>query len=134
LLTPTTPIQLVLTKYVSAFSMALFMVNIPGLVLRDLQFLFYLNAAVLLMTALCMAAAVISPERWAPLIPLFIVFVLMNYLRPQLKEQFDWIAAHPTAASIIALSAIPVIVYCSVIVFKNEVAKGALNEQREYLD
>jgi hypothetical protein len=59
------------------------MVNIPGLVLRDLQFLFYLNAAGLLITALCMAA---------------------------------------------------VIVYYSVIVFKNAVAKGALNEQREYLD
>src|SRR5207247_4989747 len=36
LLTPATPVQLVLAKYASAFSMALFIVNIPGLMLRDL--------------------------------------------------------------------------------------------------
>ncbi|PYS45668.1 MAG: hypothetical protein DMG13_31590, partial [Acidobacteria bacterium] len=39
LLTPATPVQLVLAKYASAFSMALFTVNIPGLMLRDLDFL-----------------------------------------------------------------------------------------------
>ncbi len=39
LLTRATPAQLLFAKYASAFSMALFIVNIPGLMLRDLDFL-----------------------------------------------------------------------------------------------
>ena len=62
---PTTPFQLVLAKFASAFSMALFIVNIPGVLLRDLRFLFYLNVGVLLMTTVCMAIAVISDQAWA---------------------------------------------------------------------
>ena len=116
LLTPATPLQLVLAKYASAFSVALFIVNIPGLMLRDLGFLFHANAAGLLMTT----AAVISPKPWAPLIPLWVVFIPWFYLPAQLKEQFGWVADHATAASIAELCAIPVIMYYSAMVFQLE--------------
>ena len=109
-------VQLLSAKYASAFSMALFIVNIPGLMLRDLGFLFHANAAGLLMTT----AAVISPKPWAPLIPLWVVFIPWFYLPAQLKEQFGWVADHATAASIAELCAIPVIIYYSAMVFKLE--------------
>src|SRR5439155_18171475 len=48
--------------------------------------LFHANAAVLLMTTACMAAAVISPKPWAPLIPLWVVFIPWFYLPAQLER------------------------------------------------
>src|SRR5436309_9483479 len=77
--------------------------------------LFHANAAVLLVTTACMAAAVISPKPWAPLIPLWVVFIPWFYLPAQLKEQFGWVAAHATAASMAVLCAIPIIIYHSAI-------------------
>ena len=95
--------------------------------------LFHANAAVLLMTTACMAATVISPKPWAPLIPLWVVFIPWFYLPAQLKEPVGWVADHATAASIAALWAIPIIIYYSAIVFRKEVIKGALSEHRENL-
>jgi hypothetical protein len=75
---PVTPAQLVLAKYASAFSMALFVVNVPGIFLGDFAFVGYLNIGVLLLTSICMAVVVISTQPWAPLAPIWIV--LLPYL------------------------------------------------------
>src|SRR5712691_4656034 len=60
LLGPATRDQLIATKFVSALSVALFAVNIPGFMLLDPRFLFNLNAGILFLTALCAAALVIQ--------------------------------------------------------------------------
>src|SRR2546427_11382351 len=91
---PTTPFQLVLTKFASAFSLALFIVNIPGVLLRDLRFLFYINDGVLLMTTVCMAIAVISSQAWTSLLPLWVVFVPYIYSRGQLDCTLFWSGCH----------------------------------------
>jgi hypothetical protein len=113
LLEKNSPMQVVISKYVSAFTMSLFMMNIPGLLMRDPEFMFYLNSGVLLLTALCMAAAVMSKQPSAPLIPLFVVAIPTLYLREQLKDQFAWIAANATLCCVVALGAIPFIIYFS---------------------
>ena len=117
---PTTPFQLVLAKFASAFSMALFIVNIPGVLLRDLRFLFYLNVGVLLMTTVCMAIAVISDQAWASLLPLWIVFVPYLYARRQIEGTLRWAASHGLALSVAALCLIPLIVVWSALSFKME--------------
>jgi hypothetical protein len=121
LLEKNTPMQVVISKYVSAFSMSLFMMNVPGLLMRDSEFMLYLNSGVLLLTALCMAAAVVSKQPSAPLVPLIFVAVPTLYLRDQLKDQFDWIAANASFCCLLALGAIPFIIYFSGKSFEAEI-------------
>src|SRR5262249_1560479 len=67
-LSQTTPVEFISIKYVSALSMALFMVNIPGvLFVRDADFLIHLNCGVLLLTSVCMFTTMISTRPAAPL-------------------------------------------------------------------
>src|SRR5207249_794139 len=65
--------------------------------------LFHANAAGLLMTT----AAVISPKPWAPLIPLWVVFIPWFYLPAQLKDQFGWVAAHATPLRLLSCAPFP---------------------------
>lgn len=120
---PTTPTQLVLAKYASAFSMALFVVNVPGIFLGDLVFVGYLNIGVLLLTTICMAIVVISTQPWAPLAPIWIVLLPYLYARPLLQGGFQWVAAHGTGVSIVAICIIPFLVYGSALVFESEMRR-----------
>jgi hypothetical protein len=115
---PATPFQLVLAKFASAFSMILFIVNIPGVLIRDPRFLFRLNMGALFMTSVCMAIVVISDQAWASLLPLWIVFLPYLYARPQIDELLHWAAAHGVALSVAGLCLIPLIVLWSALNFK----------------
>jgi hypothetical protein len=121
---PVTPTQLVLAKYASAFSMALFVVNVPGIFLGDFAFVGYLNIGVLLLTSICMAVVVISTQPWAPLAPIWIVLLPYLYARPLLQSSFQWVTAHCTGVSIAALCIIPFIVYGSALVFETETRRS----------
>jgi len=68
---PITPTQFMLAKFASAFSMAIFVVTLPGVLLCDFWFVYHANIGALLMTSLCMAAVVISDEEWVRLFPLW---------------------------------------------------------------
>jgi hypothetical protein len=115
---PATPTQLVLAKYASAFSMALVVVNVPGIFLGDFVFVVYVNIGVLLLTSICMAIVVISTQPWAPLAPIWIVLLPYLYARPLLQSSFQWVSAHGTSVSIAALCIIPFIVYGSALIFE----------------
>lgn len=120
---PITPTQLVLAKYASAFSMALFVVNAPGIFLSDFSFVGYLNIGVLLLTSICMAVAVVSTQPWAPLAPILVVLFPYLYARPLLVNSFRWIGAHRTGVSITAVCLIPLIVYGSALVFEYDMRR-----------
>jgi hypothetical protein len=122
---PATPFQLVLAKFGSVFSMILFIVNAPGVLIRDPVFLFHLNAAVLLMMTICMAIVVLSEQAWAAMLPLWLVFLPYLYLRSQVDALLAWGALHGTALSIAALGAIPLIVVWSALNFRMKPAAGA---------
>jgi hypothetical protein len=115
---PATPFQLVLAKFASAFSMVLFIVNIPGLLIGDPVFLFRLDIGVLLMTSVCMAIVVISDQTWASLIPLWILFLPYLYARPLIDGILGWAASHDVALAVAGLCVIPLIVLWSALNFK----------------
>ena len=124
LIPPITPTQLVLAKYASAFSMALFVVNVPGLFLGDLAFVCYVNIGVLLLTSICMAVVVISEKPWAPLLPIWVVLLPYLYARPLLVSSFQWVAAHSTGVSVVAICLIPFIIYGSTLVFETDMRRS----------
>jgi hypothetical protein len=116
---PITPTRLVLAKYASAFSMALFVINVPGVLLNDLTFVWYVNIGILLLTSITMAVVIVSNQAWAPLLP---VWVLLPYLyaRPLLVSTLQWVAAHSKSVSALALCLIPFIAYGSALFFEVE--------------
>ena len=59
---PVRPFNLVLAKFASLYSMALFTANVPGIFMRDTRLLFLLNALVLILSTVCMAATVVSEK------------------------------------------------------------------------
>ncbi len=140
LLGPTTKDQLIVTKFVSALSLAVFAVNIPGLVLLDLRFLFHLNAAVLLLTALFMSANVVSIELEGSMtiIALLVSFLSMPYFRtPDFwtgamdygKSVLYWVLAHSILCSSVALGAIPIIIASSVVCRRPMMVRLNLNKE-----
>ena len=115
LLGPVTRDQVVVTKFVSALSMALFTVNIPGLMLLEPRFLFQLNAVILFLTSICVGGKVTDgfPEADFVLI-LGLTFVSSEGLWI-LKTAADWILSHLMFTSIGALCTVPIIVIVSVV-------------------
>jgi hypothetical protein len=121
---PITPTQLVLAKYASAFSMALFVVNVPGILLGDFAFVGHVNIGVLLLTSICMAVVVISTKPWAPLVPIWIVLLPYLYARPILQSGLQWVSAHGMGVSIAAVCLIPFIVYGSALIFETDMRRS----------
>jgi hypothetical protein len=116
---PITPTKLVLAKYASAFSMALFVINVPGVLLNDLAFVWYVNVGILLLTSITMAVVIVSNQAWAPLLPVWVVLLPYLYARPLLVSTFHWVAAHSTGVSVVALCLIPFIAYGSAWFFEH---------------
>src|SRR5262245_20069370 len=112
---PITSWELVLAKFASLFSLTVFTVNIPGLVLGDLHVLFYGNALTLFLATLFMSATVISDKPWAPQLPLWFVVILTLPFHRQLN--FQWIISHATQFALTALLLIPVMVVVSAWIF-----------------
>ena len=115
---PITPRQLLLAKYGSAFSMAIFVVTVPGILFRDVAFLCYVNIGVLFLTSICMAIAVLSDLPWATLVPVWIVLFPYLYARHSLDTLFQFAASHTMPVCIAGLCLIPLIVYAAVLRFE----------------
>jgi hypothetical protein len=124
LLGPTTKDQLIVTKFVSALSLAVFAVNIPGLVLLDLRFLLNVNAVVLLLTTLLVSANVIELEVPVILFALLVSLLSMPYFwrgdfwlaaLDHGEGLLNWVLAHPILCSSVALGAIPFIIAAAVV-------------------
>lgn len=126
---PIRPYELVIAKYASLYSMALFVANGPGLFLRDLHLLFLLNAFVLFLATLSMASTVISDKPWAALIPLWMALVFFMPLQKFLEKFYPdglglyfMITSHVTLLGIIALATTPFFVLISAFCFERHFA------------
>jgi ABC-type transport system involved in multi-copper enzyme maturation permease subunit len=106
---PITPQQLVLTKFASLFSITLFSVNAPALVLGEPQFLFRANAGALFLASASMAASILATQTWISQAPFWLALVAIAF-RPSHPDQFHLtalsIAGYAGAAVAVALSTI----------------------------
>lgn len=121
---PLTPMSLVFAKYVSVYSMTLFVVNVPGILMSDLRFMLYANVAALFMSTTCMAATVISDKPWAPQLPLWVILIaaipspkLVPKHLPQLLVALHWLASHGPLVAVAILLLISSIIYASAHIF-----------------
>jgi hypothetical protein len=126
---PVTPAELVLAKFISAFSMTLFTINVPGVLLRDYAFLFYSNVGALFLTTVCMSATVISDKPWAPQLPLWILMMVVFPARPilshfhtSLPETIRWILVYRVWIALVMLVLICLILYASARLFDRQVS------------
>jgi hypothetical protein len=119
----TTAVEFISMKYVSALSMTLFVVSLPGCFLHDALSLARLNCGALLLTTIGMSASVVSASEGASLIALLLIWVPYEFFPEHFEEPTAWITAHPDMASTAALCAIPFIVLCSTLLFRREAAK-----------
>jgi hypothetical protein len=117
---PITPAKLVLAKYASAFSMALVVINVPGVLLNDLEFVWYVNIGILLLTSVTMAAVIVCNQAWASLLPVWAVLIPYLYARPLLASTFQWVAVHSRGVSVAGLCLIPFIACGSALFFSLE--------------
>lgn len=112
---PVTRRDFVLSKFASLFSMILFTVNAPGVLLGDPRFLFQANAVALLLSSVFMTATVVSDKPWAPQLPFWVIIIGTIPAEPVLRKFFPqglnvvpWIAAHRSelAAAAYVLTAV----------------------------
>ena len=109
---PITPTRFILAKYASVFSMTLFTVSAPGLLLGDVRFLFYANSAALFFAAMFMAPTVVSDKAWIAQIPFFLLLLLRIALLP-----LNWVQSHPAIYSVLALALTGLTVFYSAHLF-----------------
>jgi len=129
---PLRPFELVLAKYASLYSMALFTANLPGVFLGDLLLLFFLNAFVLLFSTICMAGTVVSEKPWAPMVPLWILLVffmpvqkILGRFHPGGLDLYNLTASHVTLLAALAIGLAPVIAIASALWFERRLASLA---------
>jgi len=125
---PIHPQRLILAKYASMYSMVLFTVNVPGMIVPDLKLAYMVNAAALSLSTVFMSATVISDKPWASQAPVWILLVfvlpiqrlLSRYYPPGL-ELFDAITASPLSLALVALLSVPVLALVSARLFAKSV-------------
>ena len=78
---PLRPLALITAKYLSLYSMCLVTANFAGVFLRDARTLYLLNAEVLFLATVLMAAVAIFEHPVAPMIPLFLIAVFSRETR-----------------------------------------------------
>ena len=108
---PIEPHQLVLAKYASLYSMVLFTVNIPALLVPDLQLIFIVNTAALTLATIFMAATVISDKPWAAQLPIWLLLIfivpserLLTRFYPPGLDILRTIIAHPNLLATLAFA------------------------------
>jgi hypothetical protein len=104
---PVRSFDLVLAKYASLYSMALFTANVPGPFLRDLHLLFMMNACILFLSTVSMAATVVSEKPWAPLAPMWGVLIL--FMPAGRLGAFTAVVSHATFFAVVGMTLVPVI-------------------------
>ena len=127
---PVRPFQIVLAKYASLYSMVLFTVNVPALLLPQPRLLYVTNAAALFLATLFMAATVISSRPWASQIPVWglLLFVLptrqlLERYYPAGLGPFEAVLSRPLALSTIAFLLVPLLAIGSTLVFSAKAAR-----------
>jgi ABC-type Na+ efflux pump permease subunit len=113
---PLRPSDLVLAKYASLYSMALFTAVFPALFLGDFYLLLIMSAFVLFLSTLCMSFTVISDKPWAPVIPMWIVIFFFMPIQKIFERYFPdgltvlrFFAEHVTVWALLALALTPFI-------------------------
>jgi NADH:ubiquinone oxidoreductase subunit K len=109
---PIRPGNLVTAKYLSLYSMCLVTANLGGVFLRDFRMLYLLNAEVLFLATVFMAAIVIWDHPMAPMVPLFLL-ALAAQRNTVLKE----VTPHLFVIATVALILTPFIAVFSVVAF-----------------
>ena len=124
---PIEPHQLVLAKYASLYSMVLFTVNIPALLVPDLQLIFMINTAALTLATIFMAATVISDKPWAAQLPIWLLLIfivpserLLTRFYPPGLDILRTITAHPNVLATLALLLTATLVGMSVLCFSTQ--------------
>jgi hypothetical protein len=124
---PVRSLDLVLAKYASLYSMSLFTVNLPGAWLKDIRLLYLMNASVVLLATISMAATVVSDKSWAPTIPMWVVVVgfipiraSLDKLKPNGLGLLDGLSRHPMLFATAALCLAPVIAVLSALYFEKK--------------
>ena len=92
------PFDAVVAKYLSMYSMVLFSANLAGLVYGQWRLLLWADAAVLLLSTLFMASAVISENPGAAHMPI----VLLILIAIPLKNATAFLSANATILSVAA--------------------------------
>jgi hypothetical protein len=110
---PIRPMSLVTAKYLSLYSMCLVTANLAGVFLRDLRMLYLLNAEILFLATVFMAAIVIVDHPMAPMVPLFLLALAAQ--RDTLMKE---LSPYMFVIASLALSVTPVIAVVSVIQFE----------------
>jgi ABC-type Na+ efflux pump permease subunit len=107
---PLRPFDLVLAKYASLYSMCLFTANLPGVFLGDIRVLLLMNTFIVVLSTVSMAATVVSDKPWAPVVPLWITFIvpiplrrLLQKLYPNGTGAYDFVTSHVMLAASFAL-------------------------------
>ena len=128
---PIEPRDLVLAKYVSLYSMVLFTVNIPALLISNLQLIFIVNAVALSLATLFMATTVISDKPWAAQIPIWLLLIfilpferLLTRYYPSGLDLFRTLTSHPLLLATLALLWTPILIGVSVLVFHRQGARA----------
>lgn len=128
---PVDSFDLVIAKYASLYSMALFTANIPGVFLADLHALFVLNSIILFLGTCCMAVTVVVDKPWAPMIPVYFVFIFFMPVQTILKRfypdgmtTYSLVASHITEIASLALISTPVIALLSALYFRRSSASA----------
>jgi len=109
---PVRPADLVISKYVSLYSLCLLTVNLGGFFLHDFRMLYLLNAEILFLATVFMATVVIWDHPMAAVIPLFILALVA-----QRNTVFKELAPYAFPIASFALSITPVIAIVSVFQF-----------------
>ena len=124
---PIEPHQIVLAKYASLYSMVLFTVNIPALLVPDLQLIFIVNTAALTLATIFMAATVISDKPWAAQLPIWLLLIfivpserLLTRFYPPGLDLLKAISTHPNVLATLALLLTVILVGISVSCFSTQ--------------
>lgn len=127
---PVRPHELVLAKYASVYSMVLFTVNVPALVVHQSSILYITNSAALFLATLFMAATVMSAKPWAFQLPVWgmLLFVLPT---KQILERYypaglvplAALFSHPVWLGTFALLLSPLIAAASAVVFTRAMSR-----------
>ena len=127
---PIHPHELVLAKYVSVYSMVLFTVNVPALLVPQPRLLYVANGAALFLATVFMAATIVSEKPWAFQLPVWglLLFVLptkqlLESYYPTGMGPFLAVLAHPLRLTTAALLVTPLIVAASAFVFSRATSR-----------
>ena len=121
---PVAPRQLVLAKFVSLYSMVLFTVNVPGLLVPNIRLVFFTNAAALSLATVFMTATVLSDKAWTSQIPIWVLLVFILPIQRLLERYypgglpiFEAITAQPVLLAALGLIISTLLVVVSVLCF-----------------